>query len=56
MGAPDALGESYHGSFASLALATEDPNKPNGLKEQVLGRFPYKRTDPLLSDWVAGVE
>ena len=50
MGAPDALGESYHGSFASLALATEDPNKPNGLKEQVLGRFPYKRTDPLLSE------
>jgi magnesium-transporting ATPase (P-type) len=36
-------------SFASLALATEDPNQPNGLKEQVLGRFPYKRTDPLLS-------
>jgi magnesium-transporting ATPase (P-type) len=36
-------------SFASLALATEDPNKPNGLKEQVLGRFPYKRTDALLS-------
>jgi magnesium-transporting ATPase (P-type) len=36
-------------SFASLALATEDPNKPNGLKELVLSRFPYKRTDPLLS-------
>jgi len=36
-------------SFASLALATENPNKPNGLKEQVLGRFPYQRTAPLLS-------
>ena len=36
-------------SFASLALATEDPNKPNGLKEQVMSRFPYKRTEPLLS-------
>merc|ERR1711966_570880 len=36
-------------SFASLALSTEDPNKSNGFKEQVLSRFPYKRTDPLLS-------
>ena len=36
-------------SFASLALATEDPNQPNGMKEQVLGRFPYARTAPLLS-------
>lgn len=36
-------------SFASLALATENPNKPNGLKEQVLSRYPYARTAPLLS-------
>ncbi|EKX34203.1 hypothetical protein GUITHDRAFT_119620 [Guillardia theta CCMP2712] len=36
-------------SFASLALATEDPNKSPGLKEQLLNRFPYHRTAPILS-------
>ena len=37
-------------SFASLALATENPKKlSNGIKEQVLSRYPYSRTAPLLS-------
>jgi Ca2+ transporting ATPase len=36
-------------SFASLALATEDPNRVPGLKEQLLNRYPYQRTAPLLS-------
>mmetsp|Transcript_51442 Transcript_51442/g.121865 ORF Transcript_51442/g.121865 Transcript_51442/m.121865 type:complete len:1189 (+) Transcript_51442:158-3724(+) len=36
-------------SFASLALATEDPNRVPGLKEQLLDRHPYPRTAPLLS-------
>uniref|UniRef100_A0A7S0ETC5 Calcium-transporting ATPase n=1 Tax=Hanusia phi TaxID=3032 RepID=A0A7S0ETC5_9CRYP len=36
-------------SFASLALATEDPNRSPGLKEQLLSRYPYPRTDPILS-------
>jgi len=37
-------------SFASLALATENPKKEsNGIKKQVLSRYPYSRTAPLLS-------
>ncbi|EKX39660.1 hypothetical protein GUITHDRAFT_114157 [Guillardia theta CCMP2712] len=36
-------------SFASLALSTEDPNRSPGLKEQLLSRNPYPRTDPILS-------
>mmetsp|Transcript_24048 Transcript_24048/g.60400 ORF Transcript_24048/g.60400 Transcript_24048/m.60400 type:complete len:1187 (+) Transcript_24048:108-3668(+) len=36
-------------SFASLALATDDPNRVPGLKEQLLDRKPYPRTQALLS-------
>jgi magnesium-transporting ATPase (P-type) len=36
-------------SFASVALATEDPNRVPGLKEQLLSRKPYPRTQALLS-------
>jgi len=36
-------------SFASLALATEDPNRVPGLKEFLLNRKPYPRTQALLS-------
>ncbi len=36
-------------SFASLALATEDPNKVPGLKGQLLSRKPYPRSQALLS-------
>jgi Ca2+ transporting ATPase len=36
-------------SFASLALATDDPNRVPGLKEQLLNRKPYPRTQALLS-------
>jgi Ca2+ transporting ATPase len=36
-------------SFASLALATDDPNRVPGLKEQLLNRKPYARTQALLS-------
>lgn len=36
-------------SFASLALATEDPNVVPGLKEFLLNRKPYPRTQALLS-------
>eukprot|EP00286_Rhodomonas_abbreviata_P007986 CAMPEP_0181334288 /NCGR_PEP_ID=MMETSP1101-20121128/26162_1 /TAXON_ID=46948 /ORGANISM="Rhodomonas abbreviata, Strain Caron Lab Isolate" /LENGTH=1182 /DNA_ID=CAMNT_0023444219 /DNA_START=304 /DNA_END=3852 /DNA_ORIENTATION=- len=36
-------------SFASLALATEDPNRVPGLKDMLLNRRPYPRTQALLS-------
>jgi magnesium-transporting ATPase (P-type) len=36
-------------SFASLALATEDPNRVPGLKDQLLSRKPYPRSQALLS-------
>jgi magnesium-transporting ATPase (P-type) len=36
-------------SFASVALATEDPNRVPGLKQQLLNRKPYPRSQALLS-------